>query len=62
MQLDASLIASSDFTSGCDSSKNSIAVAASSYLSSLNHLHQKPILEAQKQTVGGRIGKIFEGL
>ena len=41
MQLEASLIASSDFTSGCDSSKNSIAVAASSYLSSLKYLHQK---------------------
>ena len=62
MQLDASLIASSDFTSGCDSSKNSIAVAASSYLSSLKQLHQKPIPEARKLTFGGRIGKIFEGL
>ena len=53
MQFDASLIASSDFTSGCDSSKNSIAVAASSYLSSLNDLHQKPIPEAQKQPLEG---------
>lgn len=59
MQLEASLIASSDFTSGCDSSKNSIAVAASSYLSSLKHLHQKPILDVRKPTFGGRIGMIF---
>ena len=62
MQLEASLIASSDFTSGCDSSKNSIAVAASSYLSSLKHLHPKPILDAQKITFGGRIDMIFEEL
>ena len=53
MQLEASLIASSDFTSGCESSKNSIAVAASSYLSNLEDFNQKSVRESKNKPLEG---------